>query len=129
MQQKTKRLHNQTYTAYELIDSPWSVLVKKDSNSRIYVPIYRTGWEDGGEVEIFTLLPPAEVSDQEFLHIRIYTKAIKNDRVPGVPNPTVSVQCHVPAFTLIEPEHHRVLVQLMCTIEIEGRRIKIIPTV
>jgi hypothetical protein len=127
MHQKTKRLHGLTYTSYELIDSPWTILIRKDT-SGISVPVYRTGWEDGGEVEIFTLLPPPEISDRELLQVRIYTKAVKNDGKPGVPNPVVSVQCHVPAFTLIEPEHQRVLVSLLCEIEIEGQRLKIIPT-
>lgn len=128
MHQKTKRLRGLTYTSYELIDSPWTILIRKDSISESVVPVYRTGWENGGEVEIFTLLPPPEISDRELLQIRIYTKAVKNDRVPGVPHPVVSVQCHIPAFTLIEPELQRVLVQIMGEIEVEGQRLKIIPT-
>src|SRR5258708_35461674 len=101
MPQKIQRLYGQIYTVYEITDSPWTILIKQDENSEIYVPIYRAGWEDGGPAAIFTLLPPAEISDREFLHIRIYTKARKNDGTPGVPSPAVSIQSYIPTFTLI----------------------------
>jgi hypothetical protein len=128
MPQKTTRRYGLTYAVYERGDSPWTILIKQDEKSEVYVPIYRVSWEDGGDAVIFTLLPPAEFSDREFLHIRISTKARNNDGVPGVPNPAVSVQAHVPVFTLIEPEHQRVVIQLLCVIEVEGQRLKITPT-
>lgn len=107
----------------------WTVLVKKDANSTLYVPVYRKGWQDGGEVEIFSLLPPGEVGDEPLLHMRIYTKANEADRVAPLPNPSISIQSHLPAFTFIEPEKQRVRIQLMCLLSLEGRRLKIMPII
>ena len=91
--------------------------------------MYRKGWQDGGEVEIFSLLPPAEAGDEPLLHIRIYTKANEADRVPPLSNPPISIQSHLPAFTFIEPDKQRVRVQLMCVLSQEGRRFKITPLI
>ena len=91
--------------------------------------MYRKGWQDGGEVEIFSLLPPAGAGDEPLLHIRIYTKANGADRVLPLSNPRISIQSHLPAFTFIEPEKRQVLVQLMCVLSQEGRRLKITPLI
>jgi hypothetical protein len=129
MSQKTRRIEKRTYFVHEAGNLHWKILVRKDSNSILYVPVYRKGWQDGGEVEIFSLLPPAEAGDEPLLHIRIYTKANEADRVPPLPNPPISIQSHLPAFTFIEPEKHQVLVQLMCVLSLEGRRLKITPLI
>ena len=92
--------------------TPWRVCVKKDDNQHAYFPAFRTGWEDGGEVEIFTLL--ASVSDMILVQVRIYTKANYNEKIPSVARPDIAVECGVPAFVFIEQEHQRVLIQLMC---------------
>ena len=91
--------------------------------------MYRKGWQDGGEVEIFSLLPPAEAGDEPLLHIRIYTHANDADRVLPLPNPPISIQSHLPAFTFIEPEKQRVRVQLMCILSQEGRHLTITPII
>lgn len=127
MPQKTRRIEKRTYFVHEAGNLHWKILVRKDSNSALYVPVYRKGWQDGGEVEIFSLLPPAECGDEPLLHIRIYTKANETDRVPPRSNPPISIQSHLPAFTWISPEKHQVLVQLMCVLSMEGRRLKITP--
>ncbi len=129
MPQKTMRIEKRTYLVYEADNLHWKILVRKDRNSNIYVPVYRKGWQDGGEVEIFSLLPPAEAGDEPLLHIRIYTKANEADRVLPLSNPPISIQNHLPAFTFIEPEKHQVLVQLMCVLSQEGRRLKITPLI
>jgi len=127
MSQKTVRIEKQTYLVHQEGNLHWKILVRKDSNSAICIPVHRKGWQDGGEVEIFSLLPPDGASDEPLLHIRIYTKANEADRVPPLSNPAVSVQSHLPAFTFIEPEKQQVLVQLMCILSQEGRRLKITP--
>jgi hypothetical protein len=104
MPQKTTRIEKRTYFVHEAANLHWKILVRKDNNSNLYVPVYRKGWQDGGEVEIFSLLPPAEAGDEPLLHIRIYTKANEADRVLPLPNPPISIQSHLPAFTFIEPE-------------------------
>jgi hypothetical protein len=129
MPQKTTRIEQQTYLVYEAGNLHWKILVRKDSNSNLYVPVYRKGWQDGGEVEIFSLLPPADCGDEPLLHIRIYTKANDADQVPPLPNPPISIQSHLPALTFIEPEKQRVRVQLMCLLSLEGRRLKITPLI
>ncbi len=129
MPQKTRRIEKRTYLVYEADNLHWKILVRKDSNSNLYVPVYRKGWQDGGEVEIFSVLPPAEAGDEPLLHIRIYTKANEADRVLPPSNPPISIQSHLPAFTFIEPEKHQVLVQLMCVLSQEGRRLKITPLI
>jgi len=129
MPQKTMRLEKQTYLVHQADNLHWKILVKKDSNSTLYVPVYRKGWQDGGEVEIFSLLPPPEAGDEPLLHIRIYTKANETDRVAPLPNPPISIQSHLPAFTFIEPEKQQVRVQLMCVLSQEGRRLKITPLI
>ena len=125
MTQKTVRVEKQTYFVHQA--GNWKFLVKQDSNSGIYVPICRKGWEDGGEVEIFSLLPPAEAGDEFLLHVRVYTKASEADRVPALPNPPISIQALVPIFTFVEPEKQRVRIQLMCTLIMEDRRLKVVP--
>lgn len=107
MPQKTTRIEQQTYFVHEAGNLHWKIMVRKDNNSNLYVPVYRKGWQDGGEVEIFSLLPPAEAGDEPLLHIRIYTKANEADRVLPLPNLPISIQSHLPAFTFIEPEKHR----------------------
>ena len=129
MSQKTRRNDKRTYFVHEAGNLHWKILVRKDSNSTLYVPVYRNGSQDGGEVEIFSLLPPAEAGDEPLLHNRIYTKANETDRVPPRSNPPISIQSHLPAFTFIEPEKHQVLVQLMCMLSLEGRRLKITPLI
>lgn len=129
MPQKTMRIDKQTYLVHQAENLHWKVLVLKDSNSNIYVPVYRKGWQDDGEVEIFSLLPPPGAGDEPLLHIRIYTKANDADRVPPRSNPSISIQSHLPAFTFIEPEKHQVLVQLMCMLSQEGRCLKITPII
>jgi hypothetical protein len=59
MPQKTTRIEKRTYLVYEAGNLHWKILVRKDSNSTLYVPVYRKGWQDGGEVEIMwnTLTP------------------------------------------------------------------------
>ena len=104
MPQKTRRIENQTYLVHQADNLHWKILVRKDKNISLYVPVYRKGWQDGGEVEIFSLLPPAQAGDEPLLHIRIYTKANEADRVPPRSNPAISIQSHLPAFTFIEPE-------------------------
>jgi hypothetical protein len=113
MPQKTTRIEKRTYFVHEAGNLHWKILVRKDSNSTLYVPVYRKGWQDGG--------------DEPLLHIRIYTKANEADCVPALSNPPISIQSHLPAFTFIEPEKHQVLVQLMCMLSLEGRRLKITP--
>ena len=129
MPQKTLRLEQQTYLVHQAENLHWKILVRKDSNSTLYVPVYRKGWQDGGEVEIFSLLPPPEAGDEPLLHIRISTKANEADRVLPLPNPPISIQSHLPAFTFIEPEKHQVRVQLMCILSLEGHRLKITPII
>src|SRR5437763_12268395 len=99
MSQKTRRIEKRTYLVYEADNLHWKILVRKDSNSNLYVPVYRKGWQDGGEVEIFSLLPPAEAGDEPLLHIRIYTKANEAGHVPPLSNPPISIQSHLPTFT------------------------------
>jgi len=77
-------------------------------------PVYRTEWEDGDEVEIFTMLPVA--SNTPFLQLRIYTKADSNAGNSGVSTPEVAVQCCVPAFVHVQQAEQRVLVELLCTL-------------
>ena len=129
MPQKTLRLEKQTYFVHQADNLHWKILVKKDSNSTLYVPVHRKGWQDGGEVEIFSLLPLPEAGDEPLLHIRISTKANEADRVLPLPNPAISIQSHLPAFTFIEPEKQRVLVQLMCVLSQKGRRLTITPII
>jgi len=129
MPQKTRRIDKRTYFVHEAGNLHWKILVRKDSNSTLYVPVYRKGWQDGGEVEIFSLLLPAEAGDEPLLHIRIYTKVNEADGVPPLPNPSISFQSHLPAFTFIELEKHQVLVQLLCVLSQEGRRLTITPLI
>ena len=129
MPQKTVRMENQTYFIHQAGNSHWRILVRKDSNSSIYVPVYRKGWQDGGEVEIFSLLPPAEIGDEPLLHMRICTKANETDKVALLSHPAISIQSHLPAFTFIEPEKQRVRIQPMCLLSLEGRRLKIMPII
>jgi hypothetical protein len=91
--------------------------------------VYRKGWQDGGEVEIFSLLPPATAGDEPLLHVRIYTKANDTDQITPLPNPPISIQSHLPAFTFLEPEKRRLRIQLMCLLSLEGRRLKIQPII
>lgn len=129
MPQKTMQIEKRTYLVHQAGNLHWKILIRKDSNSRIYVPVYRTGWQDGGEVEIFSLLPPADVSDEPLLHIRIYTKANETDHVPPRSNPPISLQSHLPLFSFTEPDKQRILVQLLCILSQEGRRLKITPLI
>lgn len=110
--QKTMQIEGVRYLVYERSGTPWRICVKEDGNHKAYDPVYRAGWQDGGEVEIFTLLPLH--SDMFLLQVRIYTKASFNEKKPGVTNPTISVECPIPTFIFIDQEHHRILVQLMC---------------
>ena len=57
MKQPTIQVRGERYSVHEHGGNPWKVLIKKDGNEQEYVPVFRTGWEDGGEVEIFSLLP------------------------------------------------------------------------
>jgi hypothetical protein len=127
MPQKTVRIEKETYFVHQA--GNWKIVVKKDSNSSISVPVCRKGWQDGGEVEIFSLLPPAEAGDEPLLHIRIYTKAIEADRVPPLANPPISIQSFLPVFTFVEPEKQHLRVQLLCVLSLEGRRLKITPLI
>ena len=129
MPQKTTRIDKQTYIVHEAGNLHWKILIKKDGNSTIYTPVFRKGWQDGGAVEIFSLLPPDVAGDEPLLHIRIYTKENEADRVLPHANPSISIQSHLPAFTFIEPEHQRIRVQLMCVLNLEGRRLKITPII
>ena len=123
MPQKTMHLEKQTYFVYQA--GTWKFLVRCDRNSSMYIPFCRKGWQDGGEVEIFSLLPPETAGDEPLLHIRIYTKANETDRVAPLSNPSLSIQSELPAFTYIEPEQQRVRIQLLCVLSLEGRRLKI----
>jgi hypothetical protein len=127
MPQKTMQVEKRTYLVHHKEGYHWKILIRRDENSRIYEVVHRKGWQDGGEVEIFSLLPPATVGDEPLLHIRIYTNAIENDNVPPRPNPPISVQSHLPLFTFTEPEKKRMLVQLMCLLSLEDSRLKITP--
>jgi hypothetical protein len=113
--QKTIQVHGVRYIVHERSGfTPWRICIKKDGNEHAYTPTFRTGWEDGGEVEIFSLL--ADYTDTILFQLRIYTKASSNDNVPETPHPTIAVQCTIPAFVFIEQEQKRILVQLMCTL-------------
>ena len=48
MPQKTLRLEKHTYFVHQADNLHWKILVKKDSNSTLYVPVHRKGWQDGG---------------------------------------------------------------------------------
>lgn len=129
MPQKTVRLEKQTYFVHGAGNMHWTILIKKDANRSLYVPTYRKGWQNGGEVEIFSLLLPEIAGDEPLLHVRISTKASDVDRVAPLPNPPISIQSHLPAFTFIEPDKRRLRIQLMCLLSLEGRRLKIQPMI
>src|SRR6266849_5074363 len=85
--QKTIQVHGLRYRVHERPGStPWHVCIKQDGNEHACTPTLRTGWEDGGEVEIFSLL--ADYTDTILLHLRISTKASSNDTIP----------MHVPSY-------------------------------
>jgi hypothetical protein len=129
MAQKNTQIEKRTYFIHQKEGHHWKILIRKDENSRIYEVVHRKGWQDGGEVEIFSLLPPATVGDEPLLHIRIYTKAIENDKVAPRLNPSISIQSHLPLFTYTEPEKQRMRIQLMCLLSVDGRRLKITPII
>ena len=110
MAQKTIQVRGERYLVHE--PHNWRICIKKDGNEAAYDAFYRTGWEDGGEVELFTLLPKHD--DTILIQLRIYTKAISNDRVPPKPHPDIAVQCSIPAFVIVEQERQRILIQLLC---------------
>jgi hypothetical protein len=84
--QKTIQVHGVRYVVHERSGfTPWRICIKKDGNEHAYTPTFRTGWEDGGEVEIFSLL--ADYTDTILFQLRIYTKASSNDNVPETPHP------------------------------------------
>lgn len=95
----------------------WQVLIKQHESLSRFEPCFRKGWEGGGEVEIFTLLPPGDPHFRFYadmlLHIRIYTKADTKRRKPGVRAPAISVQSAYPVFTYTEPQQKRITVIFM----------------
>ncbi|WP_220211508.1 hypothetical protein [Reticulibacter mediterranei] len=119
------RIDGTTYIVHPCSD--WQILIKQDSNDHVYVPTDRTGWEDGGEVEIFTLLPPERLGDLPLLQIRISTKADSSRQVEEVPNPAIAVQCGVPAYTFIDPAKKHIRVQLLCHLVPKEDRLTVLP--
>lgn len=119
---KTVQVDGETYLCHDRRPfTPWHILVKKDGNERHSVPVYRTGWEQGGEVEIFSLLPADGCGDTLLVQIRIYTQANANEHKPGVPAPQITAECNVPAFLFVQPEKQRVLLTLLCQLEAQPR--------
>ena len=110
----TARVRNEKYWLHNGL---WKILVRADGNEQAYVPVYRTGWEDGGEVEIFSLLPADGCGDTLLVQIRIYTRANFNEGKESVPHPAIISQCNIPAFIHAEPAKQRILISLLCHLE------------
>jgi hypothetical protein len=77
----------------------------------------------------FLFCRPTWLENEPLLPIRISTRANESDRVPPIPHPPISIQSHLPLFSFVEPEQQRVRVQLMCLLDLEGRRLKITPII
>ena len=115
---RTVKVREENYRVHDRRPfTPWRVLVKVDANEEAYDTVYRTGWEDGGEVEIFTLLPVEGCGDTPLVQIRIYTQANSNEGKASVPNPEIITQCCVPAFVHVKPKQQRILITLLCRLE------------